>query len=204
MRNNGTPNTSNVTTQERNPGLLQAVELILRLAQEPVNLRDRLLKRRKLDHRIRNLTCPKRVQALVQPTHTLFPDDLCPSLPQRMRERRQRSLHADLDSLHGTQGDVSEEFCGRGGSEVDDLFRGAGGELITVEVLEAFVEAVFAGTLHAVADKGGCPAEEYAAQTFFGVYHFQGLRVGPVEGGIDLTAAFYLGDVVLATSFLAG
>jgi hypothetical protein len=198
MRNNRTSNTSDVTSQETHTSLLQTAELILWFAQELVDLRNRLLKRRKLDHRIRDLACPERVQTLVQSTNALLPDDLCPSLPQRMRERRQRCLHSDLDSLHGTQGEISEELGGRGGSEEDDLFRGAGREPLAVEVLEDFVEAVFACALHAVADEGGCPAEEYPAQTFFGVDHLPGLRVGLVEGGVDLAAAFHLNYGVLA------
>jgi hypothetical protein len=202
MRNNRTPNTSDVTSQETHTSLLQTAELILWFAQELVDLRNRLLKRRKLDHRIRDLACPKGVQALVQSTNALLPDDLCPSLPQRMRKRRQRSLHADLDSLHGTQGEISEELGGRGGGKEDDLFRGAGREPLAVEVLEDLVEAVFACALHAVADEGWCPAEEHAAQTFFGVDHLPGLRVGLVEGGVDLAAAFHLENGVLAVLFL--
>lgn len=192
MRNNRTSNTRDITTEEAHTRLLQPTKLILRLAQELVNLRNRLLKRRKFDHCVRDLACPQRVQALVQPTHTLFADDLGPAFPQRMRKRRQRSLHADLDRLHGTQGEICEELSRGRGSEVYDLFREAGRQLIAVEVLEALVETVFASTLHRVADESRGPAEEDAAKAFFGVDHLPGLPVGLVETRVDLTTAFYL------------
>jgi len=46
--------------------------------------------------------------------------------------------------------------------------------------------------LEGVADVGGGPAEEDAAEAFFGVDGAPGLEVGGVEGRVDLAAAFYL------------
>jgi hypothetical protein len=95
-----TEDTRNITTQERNTRLLQAIIALFRLTQEAVNPRNSLFKCRKLDHCIRDLPCPQRVQSLVQSTHTLFPYNLGPSLPQIMCKRRKRSLHANLDCFH--------------------------------------------------------------------------------------------------------
>lgn len=193
MRHNRTPNTRNVTTQERNSSLLEAVQLFLRLANELVNLRHRLLECRKLDHCVRNLACPQRVQALVQSTNPLFLDNLTPALPQCIRIWRHGSLHADLDRLEGAERNIGEELSGGRGSEEDEGFRSAGRELLAVEVLEDLVEAILAGTLERVADKCGGPAEEDAAKTFFGVDHLPGFGVGFVELCVDLATAFYLG-----------
>ena len=101
-------------------------------------------------------------------------------------------MHPDLDCLHRTQGNIGEEFGGSGGSEIYNRLRGAGSKLLTIQVLEDFVETVFASPLHGVADESGCPTKEYTAQTLFGIDHFPRLRVGFVEVGVDLTAAFYL------------
>jgi hypothetical protein len=198
MRHNRAENTRNVPTSKRNTRLLQAIEALLGLAQKPIDPADRLFKRRKLDHRIRNLAGPKRVQTLVQARNTLFPNNLAPPLPQAVCKRWQGSLHADLDCFHGAQRDISQELCGGRGSEENDLFGDVGCESLAIEVFEDLVEAVFAGALHGVADEGGRPAEEDAAQAFFGVDHFPGLRVGLVEGGVDLATAFHLGEVLLA------
>jgi hypothetical protein len=59
-------------------------------------------------------------------------------------------------------------------------------------VLEDLVEAVLAGALERVADKGGCPTEKDASEAFFAIDLAPGFRSGFVEFGIDLAAAFDL------------
>ena len=108
-----------------------------------------------------------------------------------MRKRRQRRLHAHLDGLHRTEGHISEEF-GRGtGAKEDDGAVRIREELVSVEVFEVLVEAVFTCALEGVADEGGGPAEEDAAETFFGYDGAPGGEVGCVDFGVDLTATFY-------------
>jgi len=46
--------------------------------------------------------------------------------------------------------------------------------------------------LDGVADEGGGPAEEDAAEAFFAVDGAPGGEVGGVDFGVDLAAAFYL------------
>ena len=46
--------------------------------------------------------------------------------------------------------------------------------------------------MEGVADEGGGPAEEDAAETFFGEDGTPGGDVGCVDFGVDLAAAFYL------------
>jgi hypothetical protein len=57
-------------------------------------------------------------------------------------------------------------------------------------VLEDFIEAVFAGTLDAVAEEGGGPTKEYAADAFLCIYGLPACDVGCVDFGIDLAASF--------------
>lgn len=78
------------------------------------------------------------------------------------------------------------------------MLRHIGRKLVAVQVLEDFVEAVFACTLERVANEGGRPTEEDTTETFFCVDCSPGLCVGLVYGRIDLATAFYLVDNVLA------
>lgn len=100
-------------------------------------------------------------------------------------------MHADLEGFEGAEEEVGDEFCGGGGSEEDERLGGVGEEFLAVVVFECFVGSVFAGSLEGVADEGGGPACEDAAEAFLFEDCAPGLGVGFVEGGIDLTAAFY-------------
>lgn len=192
MAHNRAPNPSDIPPQKTHPRLLQRVIALLGLPQRRINLIDRRLKRRKLDHRIRDLPPPQRLQPLIQPPHPLLLRHLPPAFPQRARVGGQRRLHADFDGFERAEGDVGEELGAGGGAEVDERFVGVGEGSFAVEVLEDFVEAVFAGALEGVADEGWGPAEEDAAQAFFGVDATPGGEVGGVDCGVDLAAAFYL------------
>lgn len=103
-------------------------------------------------------------------------------------------MHAHFYSFKGAEEDVGDEFGGGGGAEVDDCFVGVGEEPLAVEVFEDFVETVFAGALEGVANEGGGPAEEDAAETFFGEDGTPGGDVGFVDVGVDLAATFYLDE----------
>lgn len=171
---------------------MQTIVRLLRLPQRRINVVDRRLKRGKLDHRIRNLPPPQRIQPLIQAPIPLLTHNLSPPFSHRIRKRRQRRLHPHLDRFKRAEGQVGKEFSAGGGAKIDDCFVGVGEHLVAVEVLEDFVEAVFAGALEGVADVGGRPAEEDAAETLFGVDGSPGLEVGRVDFGVDLTAAFHL------------
>ena len=103
-------------------------------------------------------------------------------------------MHAHFYCFERAEEDVSDEFSGGGGAEVDDCFVGIGEEPVAVEVFEDLVETVFAGALEGVADEGGGPAEEDAAETFFGEDGTPGGDVGFIDIGVDLAAAFYLNE----------
>lgn len=191
MGNNRTPNTCNITTQERHSRLLQSVVRLLWLPKRLINLLHRLLKRRKLHHGIRNLTTPKWIQSLIKSRIPLFRNNLRESLPQIMRIRRQRCLHAHLDRLPRTQRYIRQELGRRRRGKIYHCLVHPGRQLIAIQVLEDFVEAVFASALERVADKSWGPAKEDAAEAFFAEDHAPGLRVGFVELVVDLAAAFY-------------
>ena len=101
-------------------------------------------------------------------------------------------MHAHFYCFERAEEDVGEEFGGGGGAEVDNCFVGVGEEPFAVEVFENLVETVFAGALEGVADEGGGPAEEDAAETFFGEDRTPGRDVGFIDSGVDLAATFYL------------
>ena len=183
---------SDIAAQEGDAGLLQRVVGILWLPERGVDVIHRRLERRKLDHRVRNLPAPQRLQAFIQPRRALFRRDFPPAIAQRVGEGRQGGLHAHFDRLEGAEGDVGEELGGGGRAEVDDCFVGAGEESVAVEVFEGFVESVFARALEGVAHEGGGPAEEDPAQAFGAVNRPPGREVGGVDFWVDLPAAFDL------------
>ena len=190
VTDDGTSDTGNIPTQETHPGLLQRVVALLWFSQRGVDVIDRRLKGGELHHCIWNLPAPERVETLVQPSDTLLRRHLAPSLPQRAGEWRNRRLHPYLDRLQRTQRDVREELRRRRRREVDDRFVGVGEHLVAVGVFEDLVEAIFARTLERVADEGGGPAKENAAETLCFVNRAPGADVGGVNFGVHLAAAF--------------
>jgi hypothetical protein len=212
VRNHRAANTGDVASEERNTGLLQRVVSLLRLAELRVNLCNSTLKRRELDHRVRNLAGPERVETLVQASKPFLCDDLAPAFAEVVGVRRESGLHADFDRFEGTQEDVGDEFCGRGGAEVDDCLGGVGEEFLAVVVFEDFVGAVFSCALEGVAGEGwglwkevlvlgvlrvvvgevvrSYPAEEDTAKALFCEDAAPCLQVGLVDARVDLTAAF--------------
>ena len=101
-------------------------------------------------------------------------------------------MHADFYCFERAEEDVGKELGGGGGAEVDNCFVGIGEKSLAVEVLEDFVETVFAGALEGVANEGGGPTEEDTTETFFGEDGTPGGDVGFIDGGVDLAATFYL------------
>lgn len=154
VRDDGAADTGDVATQERHTGLLQSVVRFLGLAELRVDLRDGALESRELDHGVRNLAGPERVEALVQPAEAFLGDDLGPAFAEVVGVGREGGLHADFDGFEGAEEDVGDEFCGGGGAEVDDCLGGVGEELLAVVVFEDFVGAVFTCALKGVADEG--------------------------------------------------
>lgn len=210
VRDDSAADTGNVASEERHTSLLQDVVRLLGLAELLVNLRNRALERRELDHRVRDLAGPERVEALVETAIAFLGDDFAPAFAQVVGVGRQGGLHADFDGFEGAQEDVGDEFGGGGGAEVDDCLGGVGEEFLAVVVFEDFVGAVFACALEGVADEGwglggwvlvsieggvgvgdySYPAEEDAANALFCHDGAPCLEVGLVELRIDLTAAF--------------
>jgi hypothetical protein len=68
---------------------------------------------------------------------------------------------------------------------------GIGEQLVTIEVLEDFIESVLSTTLETVADKRWRPSEEDTTKTLSSVNGLPRSNVGCVELGIDLATTFY-------------
>lgn len=151
MANNSTEDSSDVTTQEANTSLCQLAILLLGFAHGAVDDLDRLLKGGKLGHGIRDLSGPQRVQSFIQTTKALLGDDFAPALAHSGSVWRQGGLHADLDSLHGTQGHISKELRRGTSTEEDQGAIGLWEQLVSVQVLEVLVQTVLSGTLEGVA-----------------------------------------------------
>lgn len=74
------------------------------------------------------------------------------------------------------------------------MYEGAvrvGEEVVSVQVLEVFIESVFAGTLEGISDECRGPTEDDTAQSFFGVDCTPCGDVGFVDTGINLATTFY-------------
>ena len=113
-------------------------------------------------------------------------------MPQIIRIRRQRRLHAHLDRLKRTQGNVRQELGRRRRAQVHKRLVDAREQLLAVPVLEDLVEAVLARALERVADKRRRPAEEDAAQALGAEDLAPGLQVGLVQRWVYLAACFHL------------
>lgn len=153
VRDDRTANTGNVASEERNTSLLQGVVRLLGLTKLLVDLGNRALERRELDHGVRDLTGPERVEALIEASVAFLGDDLAPSLAQVVGVGWQGGLHAHLDGFEGAEEDVGDELGGCRGAEIDDCLGRVGEEFLAVVVFEDFVGAVFACALEGVSDE---------------------------------------------------
>jgi hypothetical protein len=133
---------------------------------------------------------PQRIKPLIQPGIPLLLHDLPPTLPQRTRIRRQRSLHPDLNRLKRAQKDIRQKLGASARAQIHDRLVHVGKQVVAVQVLEDLVEAILPRALEGVADEGRGPAEEDAAEPFLAEDGGPGLEVGFVEIGIDLAAGF--------------
>ena len=194
MGDYGAQDTSRITTRERHTRLRALAVIALLARQRFVNLLHDRLKRREFHHRVGNLSTPERVQALVQPAHTLRRNDLGHPIPSPLRERRERSLHPHLHSLERTESNISEEFGTSRTSKIDPglvLVRIIGSDEIGVSFLEELVAAVFERALDAVAEEGWAAAGVDPAIAVGGDDFAPAVDVAGVHFCVDLAAAFY-------------
>lgn len=200
--------TCDVATEEGDTGLLDSAVGLLGLTEAFVDLLDSVFEGCEFDHGVWDLTTclwladvstvqviakptPQRIQSLIQPSKPLLLHNLSPSLPQRGRIRRKRSLHPDLDRLERTQEQIRQKLSTSTGTQVHDRLVHVGKHPLAVLVLEDLVEPVLSGTLEAVSDESWGPAEHDASNAFGFVDLGPGLRVGLVECGINLATTFY-------------
>ena len=210
VRNGGRADTRDVAAEERDAGLLVDVERVLGLAHRLVDVLDRLLERRELHHRVRDLPAPERVQPFVQPArrgssafgqrkrnermsvpgYAFFGHDARPALAQVFRVRRYRRLHAHLDSFPRAEGHVGKELGAGRRTQVHERSVHVREQLVAVPVFEHLVEPIFARALEAVADEGGRPPEEYTAQPVSPIYFCPALDIRLVNVRVYLASGF--------------
>jgi hypothetical protein len=216
VRDHSTSNTGDVATKERNTGLLQPVIGGFRLPEVSVYHVDCGFERRKLYHRIRNLARPERIETFVEtrrmlasvnariqmvkildrhekhlPAISLFSNDLGPSFSQTMCERRQGSLHPNLNRLKRAECNIRKELCTRTSSQIYDCLVRIWEYPFAIRVFEDLVESIFSTTLQTIPNERWCPAEEDTSDTFSTVDGTPGSDSGFVPRGIDLSTAFY-------------
>jgi hypothetical protein len=123
------------------------------------------------------------------PSISLLSDDLGPSFTHIVCERRQRRLHPHFDSLKRTERQIRDCFSsGRRTEENNRLIR-IGEQLLAVEILEDFVESIFARALTRVSNERRRPAKENAAKPGFTIDGAPAVYVRGVDFGVDLAPA---------------
>lgn len=102
-------------------------------------------------------------------------------------------MHSDLDSFEWAETDVGDQLSrSRGTQEESSLVLGSilladhGG----IQVLEVFVEAIFAGALHRVTNEGWTPTSEDTSKPFTSVDLAPRLQVALIQIRVDLSSAF--------------
>lgn len=111
-----------------------------------------------------NLATPEWNEPLVKARGSFSADELGEAIGEALGEAG-LSLDADLDSLKGAEGNVSDDFSGGRACEEDEglvlgsIFRASN---VRVVLLEEFVEAELAGSLRAVSEQRRHPSPEEA------------------------------------------
>lgn len=123
------------------------------------------------------------------PSISLLSDDLGPSFAHVVRERRQRRLHPHFNSLEWTERQISNRLSSSRCSEENNCLIRIGKQLLAVEILEDFVESIFARALTRVSNERRRPAKENAAQPGFAIDGAPAVYVRGVDLGVDLAPA---------------
>lgn len=106
------------------------------------------------------------------PRNSLRRLNFIPPLKRPLCERRDGSLHSNLDRLPRTQQNIRKKFRAGRRRQVERcpvLMSRFLADDIGVFLLEEFIEAVFSGALEGVADEGGTPTGKIATETFCAV-----------------------------------
>jgi hypothetical protein len=127
------------------------------------------------------------------PRYAFFGCDCCDAVHGTSEGRRNSRLHSNLDRFEGAQPNIGDEFRGsRTGQEDQSLVLGSSflTSKLAVEVLEVFVEAIFACSLYRVTHESWTPASEDAAEPFSSTDLTPGFEVALVHVGVDLATTF--------------
>lgn len=110
VRDDSTKNTGQVTSSEGDTGLRSLAVVILLSRQTSIDHLNDSFKRGKLHHGIRDLTAPEGIKTFVETSIAFLCSDFAESIKSSGVGVRRASLHSNLDSFHGAEGNVGEEF----------------------------------------------------------------------------------------------
>ena len=131
------------------------------------------------------------------PRNSLLRYNLRPTLPHRVRIGRQCSLHPHFNSFKGTKGQVCQELCTSGCTQVYEVLVDVREHLLSIEIFEYLVETIFTSTLKRVAHEGRSPSEKYAADALCPIDRSPGAKVSSVYLWVDLTPGFHLANTLV-------
>lgn len=191
---NGTENTSEISTGEGDTGLRSLAIVALLSGETVINLFNNSLKRSKLHHGIGNLTSPQWIQSLVKAGPAFFGYNGVDAVQGASIRVGYGALHAYLDSFKRTKSNVGEELGRRRSGQVKPSFvlvRSFWASNVAVRLLEIFIPAVLEGSLCTIPKKCRAPAGHDAANPLGAVNLTPGLEVAGVEFRVDLTTGFY-------------
>src|SRR3954454_15383717 len=127
------------------------------------------------------------------PGDALLGSDGIDTLKGTCKFRWNARLHADFDGFKWTETNIGDEFGGCRTCEVDCslvLPRIFLARRCRVQMLEVFIEAILASSLHRVAEEGWGPTREDAPNAFSTANQTPCLDIALVQVGVDLTTTF--------------
>jgi hypothetical protein len=189
---NGTEDTSNVTTKEGDTSLSVDRVFFLLLWKVSVDGKDSVFERGELNHGVWDLSEPQRSDTLVQTTETFSSNQFLETVHKARSVWWDGGLGLDLDGLPWTEKNISNELSrSRSNQEKTSLVLDS--VLLTSPVgillLEQLVETVFTGTLEGVTNQSGTETSEDTTQSLLGNDGSPGLEVALVKRGVNLSSA---------------
>jgi hypothetical protein len=193
MADNGTENSGQITAAKTDQRLSALSILLFLLRKVVIDGLDDGFKASELHHGVWDLSSPQRNHSLIQSAPPLLLDYRIDPLECTRKRGRDRSLDPHLDRFKWTQRDIGQKLGGRRAGEVDGgsvFLCVLGPGEIAIVFLEELVAAVFEGALGGVAEEGGRPPCEDAAEPLGTRDCCPRLEVAFVETRVYLAPAF--------------
>lgn len=191
MRDNGTENTSEITTSEGYTGLGSFSVVALLSRQAVINHFHNSFKRGKLHHGIWDLTSPQWIQSLVEASVAFFASNCVDSVECACIRVGNCALHSHLDGFKRAKGHIGQKF-GRGrGGQIDGslvVVCSFWSSHVAVSLLEVFIPTILESSLGTVSEECRAPTSHDATETFGAIDFPPSLKVASVELRIDLAS----------------